>query len=784
MPRTATAGHLRAKIIATASLVLLLATGAATQAQTFTVLHSFTNSGGDGGEPPAGLLIDAAGNLYGTTFQGGSLACSSGVSNAVGCGTVFKLDPSGNETVLYSFTAGSDGALPAAGLIMDAAGNLYGTTAHGGGPCPFGSGGCGTAFKLDAAGTETVLHRFTTLDGVNPRAGLIMDAAGNLYGTAQGSGPGGSGTVFKLDTAGNLTVLHAFTGGSDGVFPDAALVMDAAGNLYGTTSLGGGSSTCGGSFGGCGIVFKLDPSGKETVLHSFTGPDGLFPFAGLIMDAIGNLYGTTSSGGASSNCTRGCGTVYKLDTSGNLTVLHSFTNSGGDGAQPVAGLILDKAGNLYGTTQLGGGSSSIGDGIVFRLDTSGNLTVLHSFSGIAGGGQPVAGLIMDSADNLYGTTFFGGSSSNCSSGCGTVFKLSPQSPVPAITSIAPTSATAGGAAFTLTVNGTGFVSTSVVDFGANARATTRVSSTQLTATISASDIATAGNFNVTVTNPTPGGGTSNAVSFTVNNPVPTVTSISPTGALAGGAAFTLTVNGTAFVSTSVVNYGGNVRATTQVSSTQLTAAISASDIATAGNFNVTVFNPPPGGGTSNAVNFAVTDFSIAVATGGSALATVTAGQTASYKLQVSPSNGFTGTVTLTCSGAPNQASCTPAPSSPAVNGIATPFTVNVTTTAPSIAGLVVGGPASAPLSSSIGVLLGLVMLMVLIGTNLGMPRPQRALAPVLALIALALLSGCGGGSPNPAPTPMGGTPKGTYTLTVTGSSGGANRTISLTLTVN
>jgi hypothetical protein len=354
--------------------------------------------------------------------------------------------------------------------------------------------------------------------------------------------------------------------------------------------------------------------------------------------------------------------------------------------------------------------------------------------------------------------------------------------VPTITSISPMSATAGGAALALTVNGTGFVSTSAVNFGANARATTYVSATQLTAVILASDIAATGTFNVMVTNPAPGGGTSNAVSFTVNNPVPTITSLSPSSAVAGGVAFTLTVNGTGFVSTSVVNFGANARATTYASARQLTAAIVASDIATAGTFNVTVTNPAPGGGTSNAVSFAVTDFSIAVASGGSATATVTAGQAATYNLQVTPSNGFTGTVTLTCSGAPNLATCTPAPSSPSVNGTVTPFNVNVTTTAPSIAGLLVTGPTTSPLSRSIGALLGVAMLMVLAGAAFATRRPQRALAPVLAAIALALLSGCGGGSVNT--TPIGGTPKGTYMLTVTGTSGGVNRTISLTLTVN
>jgi uncharacterized repeat protein (TIGR03803 family) len=313
------------------------------------------------------------------------------------------------------------------------------------------------------------------------------------------------------------TVLHSFAL-SDGGNPLGAVIMDKAGNLYGTTALGGASGAC------CGTVFKLDPSGIETVLHSFAGSpgDGANPFAGLVMDAAGNLYGTTVNGGASSACSGGCGTVFKLDTSGNETVLHSFTSSPGDGAHPNAGLIMDGAGNLYGTTNQGG-----------------------------------------------------------TSGYGTVFKLTLPAPtIPTITSISPASATAGGAAFTLTVNGTNFLSTSTVNFNGNARLTSFLSATQLTAAILASDIATGGNFSVTVINPGLGGGSSNAVSFTVDNPVPTITSILPTSATAGGAAFTLTVNGTGFVSTSVASFGANARATTFVSATQLTAAISASDIAT------------------------------------------------------------------------------------------------------------------------------------------------------------------------------------------------------------
>jgi uncharacterized repeat protein (TIGR03803 family) len=293
-----------AQIIAAAFLALTLATGAATgaRAQTFTVLYNFTNAP-DGIFPFAGLLIDAAGNFYGTTEAGGLFFNG-------GCGTVFKLDPSGTETVLYRFCeVPLDAADPFAPLIGDAAGNLYGTTRDG------GIHGFGTVFKVDTSGNETVLHNFAAdlSEGVSPEGGLIMDAAGNLYGTTPfggASGQAGSETVFKLDTALNLKVLHNFTG-SDEANPLAGLIMDAAGNLYGTT--GGG-----GAFG-FGTVFKLDKSGNLMVLYSFKGPpaDGGAPYAGLIMDAAGNLYGTTLGGGSGTSSTcqdsgvNGCGTVFK-----------------------------------------------------------------------------------------------------------------------------------------------------------------------------------------------------------------------------------------------------------------------------------------------------------------------------------------------------------------------------------------------------------------------------------------------------------------------------------------
>ena len=386
----------------------------------FSVLYSFAGYP-DGANPEAGLVMDTAGNLYGTTNSGGSFLF--GPFPFLGPfpydgGTVFKVDPSGSETVLHSFAPnGGDGAIPYAGLVMDTAGNLYGTTESG------GSSGNGTVFKVDPSGSETVLYSFTDSggDGALPFGGVVIDKAGNLYGTTEIGGSSGDGTVFKVDPSGGETVLYSFANsggansGGDGANPVAGLVMDTAGNLYGTTEFGGSSDS--------GTVFKVDPSGSETVLYSFTnsGGDGAYPFAGLLMDTAGNLYGTTTQGGSSNN-----GTVFKVDSSGSETVLYSFTNSGGDGQSPEAGLIMDAAGNLYGTAHGGG---SFGNGIVFKVDPSGSETVLHGFTGSGGdGADPEAGLIMDKAGNLYGTTAFGGSSDN-----GTVFKLTVPTPTPSPT---------------------------------------------------------------------------------------------------------------------------------------------------------------------------------------------------------------------------------------------------------------------------------------------------------------------------------------------------------------
>src|SRR5450631_160629 len=375
------------------------------QSQTFTVLHSFTG-GTDGASPIAGLVRDAAGNLYGTTDLGGP-------SNS---GTLFKVDATGKETVLYNFTGGADGGYLTTGLIR-AAGNLYGTTRQG------DSSGNGAVYLLDKKGKQTVLYSFTgKTDGASPSSGLIRDAAGDLYGTTSGGGAMtdcngyGCGVVFKLDITGKETVLYSFTGGADGTDPETGVTRDAKGNLYGTTS-GGGDLTCNAPYG-CGVVFLLDATGKETVLYSFTGgTDGGMPSSGLIRDGSGNLYGSAVFGGAQQR-----GVVFKINKKGKQSVLYNFTG-GTDGGYPWGGVIRDSSGNLYGTSNTGGEMADCygsGCGVVFKLDPLGNLTVLHSFIAGADGAYPYAGLVRDTAGNLYGTANYGGSGY-----VGTVFEITP-----------------------------------------------------------------------------------------------------------------------------------------------------------------------------------------------------------------------------------------------------------------------------------------------------------------------------------------------------------------------
>jgi uncharacterized repeat protein (TIGR03803 family) len=406
------------------------------QAQTESTLYTLTG-GTTGSGPDAGVVIDSAGNLFGVTEEGGQ---TGGECYSYGCGVVYELSPDGAggwiETVIYTFTGGADGHFPDANLMLDAAGNLYGTAAQGGNTSVSGCSpyGCGVVFELSPSSgewTETVLHAFRGSDGSGPN-NLIRDAAGNFYGTTGAGGTYNKGTVFKLtanSTGYTENVLHHFTGGTDGWVPDG-LVMDATGNLYGSAFAGGNLADCHSQ--GCGLVFKLTPGSAgyhETVVYNFVGgTDGINP-NGVVIDAAGRLYGTTYYGGDLTCNSYGCGTVFRLinGVSGwRESLIHTF--AGGNGRNPGANLTQDASGNLYGTASTGGVANSkcdngYGCGVVFKLtatSTGGWIpSVLHAFHQSDGFG-PQSVLTLDAAGNIYGTTIAGGVGN-----FGVVFEIQP-----------------------------------------------------------------------------------------------------------------------------------------------------------------------------------------------------------------------------------------------------------------------------------------------------------------------------------------------------------------------
>lgn len=368
------------------------------------VVYSF--NGTSGATPTGALAFDAHGNVYGTTALGG---IGSGCETA-GCGTVYELSPLGNsftETTLYTFENGADGGGPQGGVILDRAGNLYGTTLYAG-----GGNGCGTVFQLvnsNGVWSKNVLHAFNSSsgDGCFPYSGLTFDSTGNLYGTTASGGTYDTGAVFQLtpnqDGSWNYSVIYNFqAGGSgDGANPHGTLILDGAGNIYGTTLNGG--------FYNAGTVFKLTPGGAggwtESVINTFSGADGAGPLSGVIFDSKGNLYGATFSGGSI-----GAGVIFELTPSGGNwaeQVIYSFTLIA-NGANPSAGsLLMDSSGNLYGETYNGG----FGLGVLFQLvPTGGGWTenVLHRFVNKIDGSYPSGGFVMDSAGDLWGTDTHGG----------------------------------------------------------------------------------------------------------------------------------------------------------------------------------------------------------------------------------------------------------------------------------------------------------------------------------------------------------------------------------------
>lgn len=398
-----------------ASFLLLLSVTA--QAQTYSVLHVFSGHG-DGADPETALTLDRAGNLYGTTHFGGA-----------GYGTVFKLSRAGSGWILntiYTFQDGSDGAYPLSRLVFGPDGTLYGTAGGG-------SGNAGVVYNLrpqpNACTTalcpwqETVIYNFTGgSDGGYPGTGaLIFDSAGNIYGTGGGGGlqchEGGCGVVYKLTRSGGSwteSIVYSFTGGADGWQPESGVTFNIAGNLYGTTLLGGAN--------GQGTVYELTPSGSgwtETTLHGFgAGTDGYTAFGGVIFDIHGNMYGTTYNGGSGNPAG---GTVYELQLSGgswNYSIIDNLAGFAG----PEDNLALDNVGNLYGTV----GIDSLGLGNVFKLNPSGDnwdFSSLHEFLDEDNGAEPIGGVVLDANHNIYGTASVGGGGNG--SGAGVAFEITP-----------------------------------------------------------------------------------------------------------------------------------------------------------------------------------------------------------------------------------------------------------------------------------------------------------------------------------------------------------------------
>ena|SRR5882672_104030 len=370
------------------ALVLMLTAAVLAPAQT---VYNFANPP-DAYGPRCNLILDTAGNMYGATFSGGSH----------NLGAVFKVTPSGTETVVYSFAGGTDGSHPIAGLFRDIkTGNLYGTTVYG------GTTNNGTVFLLNpSTGVETVIYSFKGgTDGTNPYSSVVR-AGTTIFGTTINGGAFGYGTVFKLTAAGKETILHNFNSAFptlDGSYPYAGLTL-YKGILYGSTTLGG--------VGNLGTVFAITKTGGYTLLYTFKGGtnDGQSPNAGVAFDKSGNLFGTTYLGGINN-----AGVVFEI-SGGVETAIHHFGRNTGDGTNPYASLIFVK-GNFYGTTLQGGTANG---GTVFKITPGGTETLLHSFTGGADGFNPYSALVLGANNTFYSTTLLGGTSN-----LGTVFKLIP-----------------------------------------------------------------------------------------------------------------------------------------------------------------------------------------------------------------------------------------------------------------------------------------------------------------------------------------------------------------------
>jgi uncharacterized repeat protein (TIGR03803 family) len=796
------------------------------------VLYAF--QGQIDGSSPSGLIFDSSGNLYGTTPNGGN----------AGFGTVFELSPNGSggwtETVLYSFQGGSDGQGPSWGLIFDQVGNLYGTTGAG------GSNG-GTVFELSPIGsggwTKTVLYSFNgELGGINGPRGLVFDQKGNLYGSALGGDPGcgdgfdSCGGVYELSPNGSggwtATLLYSF---QDSFFaPNPGLALDGAGNLYGTT-WGGGGSSCDDDYG-CGAVYELSPNGSggwtATLVYGFQGGSGgNGPAGGLIFDKSGNLYGTTGAGGdvqgGETQCYAGCGTVFELSPNGSggwtETVLYSF-QGGNDGDVPTTGLILDESGNLYGTTIEGGDTACFngdGCGTVFELSPdSGGVwteTILYVFQGGSDGEWPNYGVILDQTGHLYGTTSQGGGTGcpgNGGYGCGVAFEISREP----FAKLSPSSVAFGNETVGITsspqvvtlanIGNLPFNITSIQINGANSGDFAQTNNCP-------PSLASQGSCAINVTfTPTALG--SDSASLIVADSAPGGTqTVALTGA---GAAFMVTVSPSSvifpgqYVGTSGLNQNiqlknngptaltiGSVVASPSSDFSQLSAcgnslAVGAScsigvffDPSTSGTRNGTLTITDSAPGSPQIVPLTGTGQDFSLAPSSSSTATVAPGQIAKYVVAVAPGGGFDRTVTLSCSGAPAQSTCSVSPSSVTLNGASSASVTVTVTTAGASASLAY--PSSLPPSGNrfalwlaFSGLPGIVLLGSRQRKRIG--RLLYGLVFLCVLFTIMMWSACGGSSSMGSSS---GTPAGTYNVTVAGTftSGSANlvRSTKLTLVV-
>jgi uncharacterized repeat protein (TIGR03803 family) len=527
----------------------------ASPAQTFTILASFDLN--DGAYPLASVVQGSDGNLYGTTSAGGA----NGSFCIDNCGTVFRITPAGELTTLYSFCSQAncaDGALPEASLVLGADGNLYGTTLLGGANSAACDGlGCGTVFKITAAGKITTLYSFCSqancADGANPGA-VVQAIDGNFYGITGGGGSSacnpdgdGCGTVFKINAAGKLTTLYSFCSQAncaDGALP-LAMVQDTDGTFYGTTLTSGIGSR------DLGTVFKITPAGRFRRLHTFAGADGTYSY-GLTLGTDGNFYGTSGGGGAHNN-----GFVFRITAAGKLTTLYSFCSRANcaDGSGPEGELIQATGGNLYGTTN-GGGDDNLGT--IFKITLAGKLTRLHSFD--IDSEIPVVGLLQGTDGTFYGTTLYGGGV-NCEGGCGTVFSLS--------TGLGPFVSFVRGEEKVdkiVEILGQGFAGTTGVSFNGTPAVFKVISSTFLKATVRQG--ATTGPVTVTA----PSGSLTSNVPFRVR---PQILSFSPTS---GPVGTQVMITGVSLTQTTKVNFNGaratnfTVNSDTQVAATVPTGA--------------------------------------------------------------------------------------------------------------------------------------------------------------------------------------------------------------------